>query len=129
MKLVTVKSYIAVSAMNLAFLFIVILAGVFYSDLRSVYAQTRPSPEQINTDRAFQWLAAVTLVSHQAVADQTVVGGVDLIKLHENTLSLLSSKGLVTTTEVQAAIEKARVKDLPVIRLENGVPVLKKSDH
>jgi hypothetical protein len=130
MKPVTMKSYIIASAINLSFLAIGLFVGLLYADLRSVvHAQTRLSPEQINTDRAFKWLAAVTFVSHQMVTDQAIAGGVDLVKLHENTLGLLSSKGVATSAEVEAAIDKARVKDMPVLRLENGVAVIKKGDQ
>ena len=53
------------------------------------------------------------LKSEEIYANYVYIRGYDLIKLHENTLNLLASKGLISTDEGLKILEKARTDVAP----------------
>jgi hypothetical protein len=61
-----------------------------------VFAQT-PQVEEITPNLSSGSAAFGTLLAGRIASDEIAVRGIDLIKLHENTLNLLASKPLFFT--------------------------------
>jgi hypothetical protein len=125
------KTYLKVSIINLAFLLVGVLIGAtvvsFMFFTGTAHAQGPPakmdtkaaaaSPlcdssrfECLSPDMTARVIGINQLLANQIAADQIMVQGIDLIKVHENTLNLLKLKGIASLAEIQKVIDDARVQ-------------------
>jgi hypothetical protein len=122
------KTYLKVSIINLAFLLVGVMIGAtvvsFLFFTGTAHAQSpaakmdaKANPPQCDESR-FECVSPTMtsgpagfyqLLSHQVAADQVMVQGIDLLKLHENTLNLLKSKNILTLAEIQKVVDDSRV--------------------
>jgi hypothetical protein len=102
----------AAAAVNLLTLFVGISIGLLLAHYEPGRAFAQPTPQQFEeiTPGLTSGTAAFgTLLAGRIAADEMTVRGIDLVKLHENTLGLLASKhSLFTQLEVQGVIEKSK---------------------
>jgi hypothetical protein len=82
-----------------------------------VYAQitSNPAPnvEEISPAISAGSAAFGTLLAGREAVDNIVVGGIDLLKLHQNTLELLASKPLVfSRAEVESVINNSHAEKI-----------------
>jgi len=127
------KTYLKVSAVNLLFLVAGTLVGpvaVKSFDLfRVVHAQSEngvkgaaakadaPKPPNCDENKYECVSPGMTIgaggfyqvLAHQVAADQVLNQGIDLLKLHENTLNLLRSKNIASPAEIQKVVDDAKV--------------------
>ena len=85
------RTSLKVSAINLAFLICGGIAGVYVRGFfppSSVHAQQQF--EEISPNISTASMAVGTLVAGRVATDQLTVQGVDLVKLHENTINYVS---------------------------------------
>ncbi len=103
-----------VATVNFATLLIGILIGYLIPQLPRVFAQpAKPEIEEIAPFMTTASAAFGTLLAGRIATDEIAVRGLDLVKLHENTLNLLASKpGLFSQAEIQAVIDKSRAKTI-----------------
>jgi len=102
------------SALNLCTLTIGLtfgfLAGSWHQ--KAVFAQvlapSAQSIEEVSPSISAGSAAFGTLLAGRLAADQVTVQGIDLVKLHLNTLNLLASKPIFTAAEIQAVIANSR---------------------
>jgi hypothetical protein len=130
-------TYVKVSLVNLLFLLIgVALGGVYFSSrIPIVYAyqaQQKPSlptpilpgsdmyyapgiqphVELIGPSIQTNAAAFAVLLSNRVAADNVVVSGIDILRLHELTLELLRDKGIADTTTLHDIVVKAQTSTL-----------------
>ncbi|MGD1090723.1 MAG: hypothetical protein ABSB35_01895 [Bryobacteraceae bacterium] len=130
------KTYLKISTINLVFLLIGLSIGVglMSSGLVSVHAQTQTKENTPTRDGAatkverasstcdeahFECVTPTMTVgvagfnqvlAHQVATDQVIVSGIDLLRLHENTLNLIRSKNpLISLQDIQRVVDDSRV--------------------
>jgi hypothetical protein len=103
---------------HLVMLLVGILVGVLLPELPRVIAQQQSSAkeppkaavEEITPGITAPSAAFGTLLAGRIAGDEITSRGIDLVKLHENTLNLLARKpGLFSKDELEDVIVKARV--------------------
>jgi hypothetical protein len=73
-------------------------------------AALQPSQEieEISPTITFGSAATALLLAHEVAADRVIVNGIDLLKLHENTLNYLASQPLANRAQIERIAAEAR---------------------
>jgi hypothetical protein len=104
-----------IAVTNILTLLAGVIIGLSLPHLSRVFAQPVPlTPPTVAIEEVIPVMTAGavafgTVLAGRIAADDISVRGLDLLKLHQNTLNLMSSKpGLFTPAEVQGVIEQSR---------------------
>jgi hypothetical protein len=105
------------SVINLVTLLVGLAMGFVWGSYKTskVYAQgmSGPAIEEISPGISAGTAAFGTLLAGREAVDQIAVGGLDLMKLHQNTLNLLGSKPLMfSQAEIQAVIDHSHAEKI-----------------
>ena len=75
---------------------------------QSAETQDKPEVEEISPGLTTGTIGVHTLLAGRIATDSIMVKGIDLIKLHENTLNLLLRRKYVTISELNTVLEQSR---------------------
>lgn len=79
---------------------------------QSTGAQDKQEVEEISPGLTTGTIGVHTLLAGRIATDSIMVKGIDLIKLHENTLNLLLRRKYVTISELNTVLEQSRAKTI-----------------
>lgn len=79
---------------------------------QSAETQDKPEVEEISPGLTTGAIGVHTLLAGRIATDSIMVKGIDLIKLHENTLNLLLRRKYVTISELNTVLEQSRAKTI-----------------
>lgn len=79
---------------------------------QSTGAQDKQEIEEISPGLTTGTIGVHTLLASRIATDSIMVKGIDLIKLHENTLNLLLRRNYVTISELNTVLEQSRAKTI-----------------
>ncbi len=101
------------AVVNLTTLVLGILIGFALARVPQTEAaaqQAQPQFEEVSPVMTAGSAAFGTLLAGRLAADEIAIQGIDLVKLHQNTLNLLGTKtALFTKAELESVIQKSRV--------------------
>jgi hypothetical protein len=118
------SNYIKVSVINLCFLVAGIIISPAVRNAALVYAQTNnnaasklttpppldPNFEYVSPQISGQSAAFETLISHRLATDQLMANGYDVLKLENNTLTMLVSQGRLTPDQARQIADASKVE-------------------
>ncbi len=84
------------------------LLGVWCSETNVALAQQKQEVEEITPIMTVGSAGIGTVLAGRIATDQIMVQGIDLIKLHENTLNLLREKGIVSLSDLNKIVDNSR---------------------
>ena len=84
------------------------LLGVWCSETNVALAQQKQEVEEITPTMTVGSAGIGTVLAGRIATDQIMVRGIDLIKLHENTLNLLREKGIVSLSDLNRIVDNSR---------------------